>query len=68
MNNIQNQYTTIAQDYNGKIILNGKEITLPFKDYHNMTIINNSIFVDGYEYKNGEWVKTFRALWHKWFS
>ena len=25
------------------------------------------IYVNGYEYKNGEWKRTLAALWHLWF-
>lgn len=33
----------------------------------NSTIINNKVYIDGYELVNGKWKKTLRALWHKWF-
>ena len=33
----------------------------------NCTVINNKVYIDGYEYINGEWKKTLRALWHKLF-
>ena len=54
------------------IYLNGKNLPpLPnqsknngFTISNNTTIIDNHIFVNGYEYKNGEWKRTFRALWH----
>lgn len=29
--------------------------------------INGKVFIDGYEFKNGKWKKTLRAIWHKWF-
>lgn len=34
---------------------------------HNSTIIDNKVYIDGYEFVNGRWKKTLRALWHKWF-
>lgn len=34
---------------------------------HNVTIINNKVFIGGYEYKNGKWKRTLRAIWHLWF-
>lgn len=58
---------TVITNCNGKIILNGEVIEYPSKEYHSVTIINNSVFVDGKEYKNGKWKRTLRALWHKWF-
>lgn len=32
-----------------------------------LTIINNKVFIDGYEFKNGKWRRTLRAFWHLWF-
>lgn len=51
----------------GKMILNGKEIPKPPVKDNNVTMINGSVFVGGYEYKDGEWKKTLRALFHKYF-
>ena len=34
---------------------------------HNSTIINNKVYLNGYELVDGKWKKTLRALWHKWF-
>lgn len=33
----------------------------------NSTVINNKVYIDGYELINGKWKKTLRALWHRWF-
>ena len=33
----------------------------------NSTVINNKVYIDGYEFVNGKWKKTLRALWYKWF-
>ena len=53
----------------GKIIVNGVELPpLPNNErFANSTIINNKVYVNGYEFKNGKWKKTFRAWWHKMF-
>lgn len=50
-----------------KIIVNGKRIPEPPRDGHNISIINDRVFANGYEYKDGEWVKTFSGIWHKYF-
>lgn len=34
---------------------------------YNSTVIDGKVFLDGYEYKNGKWKRTLRALWHLWF-
>ena len=49
------------------IYINGKKLLLPpnYKSNNsNITVIGNRVFVNGYEYKNGKWKKTLRALWH----
>lgn len=56
---------------NDIVYINGKKLPpLPnqSKKYtHNTTIINNRVFINGYEYKNGQWKRTLRALWHTLF-
>ena len=51
------------------VMINGVEIPLPpaTKEGRNISIINGKVFVDGYEWKNGKWQKTLRALYHKYF-
>jgi len=56
------------------VVVIGNEVTIngvkmppcPVKGY-NSTIINNKVYLNGYELVNGKWKKTLRALWHKWF-
>lgn len=51
-----------------RIVINGVTISVPQKFKANsVTIVDNRLFVGGYEYINGKWKKTLRALWHKWF-
>lgn len=52
-----------------KIEINGKEINgFPIgKKHQTITITAKGLFVNGYEYKNGTWKRTLRALWHLWF-
>lgn len=38
----------------------------PCKGY-NSTVIDGKVYLDGYEFKNGKWKRTLRALWHLWF-
>ena len=56
---------TIITD--NEIFINGQKIPSPPCPLNNTTIINNKIYVNGYEYKNGAWKKTLAALWHKYF-
>lgn len=46
---------------------NGEQIPYPFAEARNITMINGKVFVDGYEWKDGVWKKTLRAMWYKWF-
>ena len=71
---IQNNYgeNYIITENNGVVII-GNEVTingvkmppLPAKG-HNSTIINNKVYMNGYEIINGKWKKTLRALWYKY--
>lgn len=51
----------------GKIVVNGKELLPCPTNSRRITIVNNKVYIDGYEFKNGIWKKTFKAWWHKWF-
>ena len=64
--------SVITSDSN--VIVVGDEVTIkgvkvppcPSKG-HNLTIINDKVYLNGYEFINGKWRKTLKALWHKWF-
>jgi hypothetical protein len=56
---------TVVKD--NQVWINGTPLPpAPCKGY-NLTVINDKVFIDGYEYKNGKWKRTLRALWHLWF-
>ena len=57
----------IARNFNGVLEINCEQIPYPFVEARNITMINGKVFVDGYEWKDGAWKKTLRAMWHKWF-
>lgn len=57
----------ICDSRNGKLILNGKEIPKPPVKMNNIVMIDGNVFVGGYELKNGEWERTLRGLFHKYF-
>lgn len=52
---------------NGEVIINGIKLPPPPTNCCNITTINNKVYIDGYEFKNGKWKKTLRAWWHLWF-
>lgn len=67
-NKIKNSNICSGQLIMGKeISVNGKKIPNPTGNGHNISIINDRVFANGYEYRNGERVKTLLAMWHKYF-
>ena len=54
---------------NNRIWINNEEVTpIPTKRrHHSITQIDGKIYVDGYEFKNGKWKRTLKAIWHLWF-
>ena len=55
---------------NGVVWIDGKRIASAPKIKNGKTssaMIGDKIYVNGYEYKNGEWKRTFAALWHLLF-
>lgn len=50
-----------------RVIINGKVIDIPDGDNHNISIVNDQVFVDGKQYINGKWKRTLRALFHQFF-
>lgn len=71
MNNnvtIQGGGNCIIGSVNGVIYINGEEVPPPPKRskglFSNTIIIGSKIFTDGYEWKDGQWKRTLRALWH----
>lgn len=59
---------------NSGVVVIGNEVTIngvkmppcPAKG-HNSTIIDNKVYLNGYELVNGKWKKRLKALWYKWF-
>ena len=52
---------------NGEVTINGTKMPpCPVKG-NNSTIIDDKIYLNGYELVNGKWKKTLRALWYKYF-
>lgn len=50
-----------------EIMVNGKKIPRPPGNGQNISIINDRVFANGYEYRDSQWIKTFSAMWHKYF-
>ena len=67
MSNIQISNGTFV--INNRVVVNGEELPpVPTKSRsHSYTQIDDKVYIDGYEYKDGKWKKTLAALWHKWF-
>lgn len=72
---IQNNYgENFVVTQNSGIVIIGNEVIVngvkmppcPAKG-HNSTIINNKVYLNGYELIDGTWKKTLKALWYQWF-
>lgn len=63
--NIQRSENIVIAD--NEVYVNGEKMPPCPTRGNNSTIINNKVFIDGYELVNGRWKKTLRALWHKYF-
>lgn len=50
---------------NNQVIINGITYPKPGRG-NNSTIINNKVYVNGYELVRGEWKKTLRAVFYKY--
>jgi hypothetical protein len=60
----------ISADYiviGNEVTINGVKLPPCPAKGHNSTVINGKVYIDGYEFVNGRWKKTLRALWHRWF-
>ncbi|WP_182006343.1 hypothetical protein [Priestia aryabhattai] len=59
----------ISINQSKRIVVIGDKV-IPFHEKmtgNNITTINGESYIDGYEYKNGEWKRTLKALWYMIF-
>ena len=50
------------------IFVNGKLTDgVPPSNYYKVSQVNDRLFVNGYEYIDGYWKRTLKAIWHKLF-
>ena len=52
---------------NKTVYIHGKKLPECPAKGNSITVINDKVFIDGYEFKKGKWRKTFRAWFHKYF-
>lgn len=52
---------------NGEVIVNGVKLPPCPSGGYSCTVINDKVYIDGFEFVNEKWKKTLRALWHKLF-
>ena len=64
MSNINMRGTIISKD---RVVLNGVEYKPPKGKANYISVINNKVYIDGYELVNGEWKRTLNAIWHLLF-
>lgn len=65
--NIQQNNNSII--IGNRVWINGEELPpVPTKrKSHCSTQIDDKIYIDGYEFKNGKWRRTLKALWYLLF-
>ena len=69
MYDVQVNVNGIQMDIGTKVIgnqvwINGVKLPpAPCKGYSS-TMIDGKVYLDGYEFKNGKWKRTLRALWY----
>ena len=52
------------------VVLKGKQLPPPPSyntGYCRIVMSDDKVFINGYEWKDGKWKRTLRALWHLWF-
>lgn len=52
----------IYMNSNGRIYVNGKEIPCPLENPNSVTVVNDKVYIDGYELKGNKWKRTIRAI------
>jgi hypothetical protein len=50
-----------------KVTINGVELPPVPSSGYNSTVIDGKVYIDGYEFKNGKWRRTLKALWYLLF-
>ena len=65
MSNVQISNGVVVKG--NQVIIDGVELPPAPCKGNNLTTINGKVYIDGYEFKNGKWRKTLKALWYKWF-
>lgn len=59
-----------VQVINNKIYYKGNplpELSKKHQSYNNVTIVNDKLYINGFEWKNNQWKRTLKALWYYWF-
>lgn len=51
----------------GNLYFQGEKLPPCPGNNNNITVINDKIYVGGYEWTGTQWKRTARAIWHRWF-
>ena len=60
----------MKQNFTGPVIIGnrvciaGQELPPAPGNNRNITVINNKVYINGYEWKDGEWKRTLKAMWY----
>ncbi|WP_297419053.1 hypothetical protein [Clostridium sp.] len=68
MGYISQNITNISNSGERTTVINGVEYPwVKGMKGNSLTMINNKIYIDGYELKNGQWKRTLMALFYRLF-
>ena len=55
--------------YGGSVFINNNPMPMcPAVDVSNVKIINQHVYIGGYELVDGQWERTIKAMWYKYFD
>lgn len=61
---MKKQNFTGAVIIDNRVCINGQEIPPAPGSGNNITIINNKVYINGYEWKGDHWERTLKAMWY----
>lgn len=59
-----NKYLMGPVIINNRVCIAGQELPPAPGDNRNITVINNKVYINGYEWKDNQWKRTLKAMWY----
>lgn len=58
---------SVCEVHDDTVYFKGQQLPPCPSKRNNMTVINDKIYVGGYEWTGAQWKRTPAAIWHLWF-